>query len=87
MEMNNFLRKQIGGSKIHFPFRVLFLRALLLPRVQNLYVPSDTSSEDEDVLLRVDEKKPSLDTLNTYLAARDIIPVKSQLQTPWEKAR
>ena len=60
MENNNFLRKQIGGSysfqekKNHFPFRVLFLRALLLPRVQNLYVPSDTSGEDEDVLLRVD---------------------------------
>ena len=48
--------------------------------------PSDTSSEDEEVLLRVDEKKPSLDTLNTYLAARDISPVRSQLQTPWEKA-
>ena len=44
------------------------------------------SSEDEEVLLRVDEKKPSLDTLNTYLAARDISPVRSQLQTPWEKA-
>ena len=51
-----------------------------------MYVPSDTSSEDEKVLLRVDEEKPSLDTLNTYLAARDISPVRSQLQTPWEKA-
>ena len=51
-----------------------------------MYVPSDTSSEDEEVLLRVDEEKPSLDTLNTYLAARDITPVRSQLQTPWEKA-
>ena len=51
-----------------------------------MYVPSDTSSEDEEVLLRVDEKKPSLDTLNTYLAARDISPVRSQLQTSWEKA-
>ena len=53
---------------------------------QNLYIPSDTSSKDEEVLLRVDEKKPALDTLNTYLAARDISPVRSQLKTPWERA-
>ena len=51
-----------------------------------MYIPSDTSSEDEEVLLWVDEKKPALDTLNTYLAARDISPVRWQLQTPWEKA-
>ena len=51
-----------------------------------MFIPSDTSSEDEEVLLRVDEKKPTLDTLNTYLAPRDISPVRSQLQTPWEEA-
>lgn len=74
-------------KKIHFPFRVLFLRALRLPRVKICTSLAIRQAKMKKFnLLRVDEKKPALDTLNTYLAARDISQVRSQLLNPWEKA-
>ena len=42
---------------------------------------SDVSFDD----LQVSQNRP-LDALNTYLVSRDVSPVRSQLQTSWEKA-
>ena len=42
---------------------------------------SDVSFDD----VQVSQNRP-LDALNTYLVSRDVSPVRSQLQTSWEKA-
>lgn len=52
----------------------------------SFYLPpcEDTFSEVSFDDVQVSQNRPP-DALNTYLVSRDVSPVRSQLQTPWEK--
>ena len=52
----------------------------------SFYLPpcEDTFSNVSFNNVKVSQNRP-LDALNTYLVSRDVSPVRSQLQTSWEK--
>ena len=60
--------------------------ALLIRQGGSFYQPScEDTSIDVSLDIRTPQRRP-LDTLNAYLESRDVSPVRSQLQTSWDKA-